>query len=186
MIIISEKTVAVLERNGKYAAGVFTPYGLYSTCFPFAKEKDAIKCVGGIGLKRVDNSEHMRVLEIVFAAAEGLPFDIKSVKFDFSGYTEKQQRIFRAAMQIKWGELTSYGELAKLAGFPKAARFAGNCMNKNRYAPLVPCHRVVASNGIGGFGGNLERKKALLMAEGSYEQVLKKRFKSSSTPKNRP
>jgi methylated-DNA-[protein]-cysteine S-methyltransferase len=176
--IISEKSLAVLEHKGKYAAGVFTNDGLYSTCFPFANETDAIKCVGGIGLPRNDDPKHLRVLELVFAAAEGRKYEVESIQFDFSGYTKKQARMLKAAMQIEWGEFTSYGELAEMAGFPKAARFAGNCMNKNRYAPLVPCHRIVASNGIGGFGGNIERKKALLMVEGSYERILKKRFKS--------
>ena len=186
MRIISEKMVAILERNGKYAAGVFTPLGLYSTCFPHAKMEDAIKCAGGIGLTQDNNPEYLKVLESVFAAAEGRQFEIDSIDFDFTGYTEKQARILKAAMNIKWGETASYGELAKLAGFPKAARFAGNCMNRNRYAPLVPCHRVVAANGIGGFGGNLDRKKALLLAEGSYERIVRKRFKSYSPRKNGP
>jgi O-6-methylguanine DNA methyltransferase len=185
-MIISERTIAVLALNEKFAAGVFTPNGLYSTCFPHSNEKDAIKCVGGTGLKRNDNPKYMRVLEAVFAAAEGRSFDKESIQYDFSGYTEKQRRILKAAMKVKWGQVVSYGELAKLAGMPKAARFAGNCMNKNRYAPLVPCHRIIASNGIGGFGGNLERKRALLIAEGSYEQVLKRRYKSSHHQRSGP
>ena len=126
------------------------------------------------------------MLRAVFAAAKGRSYDIESIQFDFSGYSEKQCRILRAAMNIKWGEVVSYGELAKLAGMPKAARFAGNCMNKNRYAPLVPCHRIIASNGIGGFGGNLDRKRTLLIAEGSYEQVLKRRYKSRAPKGNGP
>jgi O-6-methylguanine DNA methyltransferase len=178
VIFISEKIVAVLERNGEYAAGVFTSIGLYSTCFPAVSEEEVIKCVGGTGLKREDNPKYLKVLDAVFAAAAaGNQFKIESIQFDFSGYTEKQCRMLQAAMQIGWGETVSYGELAKIAGFPRAARFAGNCMNKNRFAPFVPCHRIVASNGIGGFGGNLDRKRALLIAEGSYERVLRKQFK---------
>ena len=186
MIMISDRIIAVLEHNEEFAAGVFTSIGLYSTCFPQSNEKDAIKCVGGSGLKRYDNPENLRVLEAVFAAAQGRSYNLESIQFDFSGYTEKQIRILKAAMKIKWGQVVSYGELAKLAGMPKAARFAGNCMNKNRYAPLVPCHRIIASNGIGGFGGNLERKKALLIAEGSYENVLKRRYKSSHRQRSGP
>ena len=175
-----------MEQKNEFVAGVFTPIGLYSTCFPHSNEIDAIKCIGGTGLKRNDNPKNLRVLQAVFAAAEGRSYDIESIQFDFSGYTEKQCRILRAAMNIEWGQVVSYGELAKLAGMPKAARFAGNCMNKNRYAPLVPCHRVIASNGIGGFGGNLDRKRALLISEGSYEQVLKRRYKSRVLKGNGP
>ena len=64
------------------------------------------------------------------------------------------------------GRVTTYGEVARLAGRPGAARAVGNIMRQAR-APGLPYHRVVAAGGdIGGYGGNLGLKRALLVAEG--------------------
>lgn len=70
------------------------------------------------------------------------------------------------------GEVVTYGELAALAGSPRAARAVGTACRTNPYQLIVPCHRVVAANGIGGYMGttgqeNLWIKKELLRREGS-------------------
>ena len=64
------------------------------------------------------------------------------------------------------GRVTTYGTVARLAGRPRAARAVGNIMRVARQ-PGVPYHRVIAANGqLGGYGGNLGLKRALLVAEG--------------------
>jgi len=64
----------------------------------------------------------------------------------------------------------SYGELAASAGYPGAARAAGSFCAGNRHALLVPCHRVVAANGIGGYGATgVDVKRRLLALEGVVE-----------------
>ena len=78
---------------------------------------------------------------------------------------------FNEAMQdefaVLWGEVASYGELAALAGRPSAARAAGSFCADNRYALIIPCHRIVAANGIGGYGSaGVEIKRRLLALEG--------------------
>jgi O-6-methylguanine DNA methyltransferase len=82
---------------------------------------------------------------------------------DLSACTDAQRKVYRTCMEIHFGERMSYGTLARAAGFPRAARFAGSCMRKNRFQLLIPCHRVVpASGGIGLYSGGEDVKKALL------------------------
>jgi methylated-DNA-[protein]-cysteine S-methyltransferase len=74
------------------------------------------------------------------------------------------------ARDVKWGEVVSYGELAAMAGRPRAARAVGSAMRANLLPFVIPCHRVVAAgNKIGGYGGGrnaVELKRALLAREG--------------------
>ena len=68
--------------------------------------------------------------------------------------------------RVPVGRVTTYGAVAKLAGKPRAARAVGNIMREARQ-PGVPYHRVIAANGmLGGYGGNIALKRALLVAEG--------------------
>lgn len=68
--------------------------------------------------------------------------------------------------KIPYGKTITYGELAALSGSPKAYRSAGSCTGKNPIPIVVPCHRVVAHNGYGGFALGIETKKFLLKIEG--------------------
>jgi len=74
------------------------------------------------------------------------------------------------AREVQWGEIVTYGELADLAGRPRAARAAGSAMRDNPLPFVIPCHRVVAAGGrIGGYGGGrnaVELKRRLLAREG--------------------
>ena len=75
-------------------------------------------------------------------------------------------RVLTVVRRIPAGRVATYGDVAAAAGSPLAHRAVGNIMRGCR-APDVPCHRVVAAAGrLGGYGGNLELKRALLRAEG--------------------
>ncbi len=93
------------------------------------------------------------------------------VKFDFSDLTDKTIRILSAVLTIPRGETRTYKQVAKMAGLDKAVRFVGTVMSKNRFAPIVPCHRVIAASGIGGYSGGegfgVATKKHLLLLEGA-------------------
>jgi methylated-DNA-[protein]-cysteine S-methyltransferase len=71
--------------------------------------------------------------------------------------------VWTAARQIPYGETVSYGELAAMAGYPGAARAAGNAMARCPFFPVVPCHRVIHADGtIGGWGADTWVKRWLL------------------------
>ena len=80
--------------------------------------------------------------------------------------TEFQLRVWRALQQIPYGRTATYGEIATGLGHPSAARAVGMANNRNPIAVIIPCHRVVGSNGaLVGYGGGLDRKRALLDLE---------------------
>lgn len=94
-----------------------------------------------------------------------LPVDLSGA--DLSEFQRHVLVTLRA--EIPAGETVTYGELAELAGRPGAARAVGTAMRKNPVQLLIPCHRVVAANGIGGYGGGpagTALKRALLAREG--------------------
>jgi len=81
--------------------------------------------------------------------------------------TAFQQRVWRALQAIPFGEVRSYGEVARSLGQPAAARAVGGACGGNPIALFIPCHRVIRSDGrLGGFGCGLERKRWLLRHEG--------------------
>jgi len=76
------------------------------------------------------------------------------------------QRVLTVVRRIPIGRVATYGDVAALAGQPRAARAVGNIMRDCR-RPDVPCHRVIAAGGrLGGYGGSEALKRALLAAEG--------------------
>ena len=77
-----------------------------------------------------------------------------------------RDKVISIVKSIKRGETMTYGEVAKRAGHPFAARAVGAIMRTNTNTS-VPCHRVVSKNGLGGYNGLLGKKRALLKAEGA-------------------
>lgn len=76
-------------------------------------------------------------------------------------------KVLAKVKKIPRGKIRTYKEIAIATGRPKAARAVGNALNKNPWAPKVPCHRVVKSNGeIGGYARGAKKKIALLKKEG--------------------
>lgn len=89
------------------------------------------------------------------------------------GGTEFQVSVLEALQGIPYGETTSYGEIAKRIGRPKAVRAVGAANGRNPIPIVVPCHRVIGSTGdLTGFGGGLDTKEALLRLEAEHTQDL--------------
>lgn len=87
-------------------------------------------------------------------------------ELDLTGTTCFQQSVWQAVRTIPCGETRSYSWVASQLGLPKAARAVGQALGKNPVPIVIPCHRVISSNGeLGGFGGGLEIKKFLLSLE---------------------
>jgi methylated-DNA-[protein]-cysteine S-methyltransferase len=94
------------------------------------------------------------------------PMDLRGSEF--------QLAVWRALLEIPWGETRSYGEIAARIGRPGSARAVGGANHENPIPILVPCHRVVASGGaLGGYGGGLDRKRWLLSHEADHGPLLK-------------
>ena len=78
-----------------------------------------------------------------------------------------QRKVLLEACRIPKGKVMSYGHLAEKIGIPKGARAVGTALAKNPFPLIIPCHRIVQATGdLGGFGGGLKLKKALLEMEG--------------------
>ena len=93
--------------------------------------------------------------------------DFRDVEIDLEWATDLQRALVEALRDVPRGDVVSYGELAALAGRPGAPRAAGAVCAANRFAFIVPCHRVVAANGIGGYGSTgVHVKRRLLALEG--------------------
>lgn len=87
---------------------------------------------------------------------------------DYSQLSDFTRKVLRACMEIKYGEVTTYGEIAKKAGFPRASRAAGRVLAANRLPLIIPCHRIIRSDGtLGGFsaGAGCDTKALLLAHE---------------------
>ncbi|MGO8873443.1 MAG: methylated-DNA--[protein]-cysteine S-methyltransferase [Acidimicrobiales bacterium] len=80
--------------------------------------------------------------------------------------TQFQRQVWAELSRIPYGETISYGELARRVGRPKGPRAVGQANGRNPVPIIVPCHRVLAGTGIGGYGGGLPVKRALLSIEG--------------------
>ncbi len=76
------------------------------------------------------------------------------------------QKALKQVYNIRYGTTASYGDIARAIGSPRAYRAVGTANAKNKIPLIIPCHRVVATNGIGGYGGGLNMKKKLLKFEG--------------------
>ena len=94
--------------------------------------------------------------------------DFLDVAVDLEGATEFELALTEALRAVPRGEVVTYGELAALAGRPKAQRAAGTFCARNRFSLVVPCHRVVGADGIGSYGSlGVEYKRRLLELEGA-------------------
>lgn len=99
----------------------------------------------------------------------GAPQDLESIPVDFSGLTPFVSDVYRALRRVPAGQTTSYGELARSVGSEGAARAVGRAMAENPFPLVVPCHRVLPSDGSrGGFSahGGAVTKERLLSLEG--------------------
>lgn len=113
---------------------------------------------------------HAPLRERLQAYAEGIADSFADVAVESGGGTPFQQRVLRRLREVAYGETLSYGELARRAGTPGAARAVGRVMASNRIPIIFPCHRVLAAHGaLGGFSApqGTALKRRLLELEGA-------------------
>jgi methylated-DNA-[protein]-cysteine S-methyltransferase len=104
------------------------------------------------------------------ALLRGERVDLQGIRLDMAGVPEFHQRAYALARTLAVGETLTYGEMARRLGEPGAARAVGQAMGSNPFAPVVPCHRVLAAGGrSGGFSapGGALTKLRMLAIEGA-------------------
>lgn len=103
-------------------------------------------------------------------------FEGRRIKFELplgAVGTAVQKNVWSALSDIPYGETRTYGEIAKIIGNPKASRAVGAANGRNPISIIVPCHRVIGSDGsLTGFGGGIERKQWLLAHEARVKGAL--------------
>jgi len=90
-----------------------------------------------------------------------------SLRLAIDGLPPFSRAVIEELRKVPCGNTITYGELACRAGSPGASRAVGNIMAANPLPLVIPCHRVVAKSGLGGFGGGLDLKRRLLRHEGA-------------------
>lgn len=108
----------------------------------------------------------------VVALTSGELADLSRIELDLRGVPAFHQRVYRETRQIPPGTTSTYGALARQLGDPGASRAVGQALGRNPFAIVVPCHRVLAASGIGGFTapGGLHTKAQLLAIESRHTQ----------------
>ena len=104
----------------------------------------------------------------LLSGAPTTPLDLSNVVLDMDGVPPFHQRVYALARRLLPGETVTYGEMARQLGDPGAARAVGQALGSNPFAPVVPCHRVLAADGrAGGFSANggVTTKLRLLLIE---------------------
>lgn len=154
-----------------WVAAVVSSEGVRQMSLPEPSPEEAMSAAGltdGSWRAVHDPSALLSVRGLITRYCSGEAVELSGVPVDMSGWTEFFQRARRACRTIPVGETRTYAWLAGVAGSPKAARGAGQAMARNPVPLLVPCHRVVGSDGgLHGFGGSvgLPLKQRLLAME---------------------
>ncbi len=119
------------------------------------------------GAVRRSNDVVKKICRQIHEFMKGDPVDFSLACLDISNCCEFQQRVLLVNKKIPRGRVSSYGRLADQILVPRGARAVGLALARNPFPIIIPCHRVIRSNGeLGGFGGGLKMKKILLEMEG--------------------
>jgi len=119
------------------------------------------------GSKRQSSEASGLILEGIRRMLRGRVFEYNLSVLDLESCTDFQQRVLLEDRKIPRGRASTYGKIAERVGQPKGARAVGSALAANPFPLLIPCHRVVRSNGdLGGFQSGPQMKKALLEMEG--------------------
>lgn len=156
----------VFKTNEGWVAVLGSAKGLVSIALPRISAQAALESLCGDTEQATQSPERFRD----FAERLQKYFSGYRVSFpdelDLSSATPFQREVWQAAKQIAYGEVRSYGWLAEKIGKPGAARAVGQALSKNPLPIIVPCHRVIGSDGsLGGFSDGLEMKRHLLHLE---------------------
>lgn len=162
-----ELTFHLSETERGWVGLVLSPHGLRATTLPRRSRDEALRDVMEAGASGPCTDADLADLpERICALASGR-YENLAIHVDWNGISGFRRTVLEETMHIPAGETRSYGWVAAKVGHPRAGRAVGRVMATNPLPLVVPCHRVVGSNGsLGGYGGGLRMKEALLRAEG--------------------
>ncbi len=159
--------LSVLETRLGPIGVAYRENGIVSLQLPRSSEEHAWRDIQKEfpeGARRADVPEAITRELCAYAEGKCREFDLP---VDLSGARPFQRAVLNAIAKIPFGETRSYGWVARAIGKPGAARAVGQALHTNPIPIIIPCHRVVASDGsLGGYGGGLPMKKRLLRLEG--------------------
>jgi O-6-methylguanine DNA methyltransferase len=157
----------IIETALGWLGLVQSPAGLRAVTLPCRDRDAALEQVLALGARQEAGDHELGDLpERLRRYARGEPVAFSDA-LDFAAATPFQRAVWQATQEIPYGQTRSYGWLAATVGRPRAARAVGQAMAANPWPIIVPCHRVVSSNGhLGGYGGGLDMKERLLLLEG--------------------
>ena len=161
-----ELKYTIFETDRGWVGILASSEGLLGTTLPQSSTREACQLLGdrlnqatSSALQFVDLVERLKVY---FSGHQATFPD----KLDFSGATPFQRQVWQITRLIPYGETKTYRWIAGQLNRPEAARAVGQALGRNPLPVIVPCHRVIASNGkLGGFNGGLEMKRYLLSLE---------------------
>jgi len=161
------RRIKVRTRIGTFLL-TFSPKGLYAVRLPASS---SLRPCGRLGVARHKGSNLRDCHTPAGPAKTGglniLSHKLRYAKLDLTDCTPFQLKVYAALREVPAGKTVTYGELAKRAGYPGAARAVGTAMKKNRLPIVIPCHRVVpASGGLGEYSAGVKWKRWLLEHEG--------------------
>lgn len=164
--IAEEFVYAVFQTTAGWVGLLGSSAGLRRATLPQNSEAEVIQLLGSEGsMAALSPRLYQSLIECLQTYYKGHPVDFPD-KLDLSGGTNFQQAVWEATRMIPCGETRSYNQIAGQIGRPKAPRAVGQALHRNPLPVIIPCHRVIASDGaLRGFGGGLEMKSYLLRLE---------------------
>ena len=164
------KKLAWIQIERGILASVWSDRGLYELTFPYPTQQEARTHLTTSGLTETElDSGQQKWLQLLTNQLRdyfgGKPVAF-SVPIDWTGYSEFRLQALQFTAAIPTGQVATYGGVAAAVGRTGAARAVGGAMHANRTPIVVPCHRVIGSDGsLTGFGGGLSLKQELLALE---------------------
>jgi methylated-DNA-[protein]-cysteine S-methyltransferase len=164
-----------MKTDTTFVAHMNSPIGVLLLCFnsrieliraEFMEEGQSLATANGFGIKEIENA--VTQFEEFFKG-ERTSFDIKVSPEG----TEFQKKVWKQLQKIEFGRTVSYQQMANQLGDPKVIRAAASANGKNPISIIIPCHRVIGSDGsLTGYAGGLHRKKWLLEHESPVKQGI--------------
>lgn len=154
--------------------------GLLRTCLPMAfKEAAQRRLLSGIKDAVPAKNTFRRLEKDILAYYKGRYVDFSEIAVCLDGLTTFQQEVLAALRQVTYGHTVSYGELARRVKNPNAARAIGTVMAQNPLPLIIPCHRVIKTDGSLGYfsaAGGVDTKKRMLDLEKSVTPASSRQF----------